>query len=182
MALLNRSRDPVPLSQMRRLPRDGALEIDQAPRFTRGEWRVQRAGWIVMFVVLVLAVTGAFGGAGPLAGATASTAQGLWVQYDRITRHHGNSELVVRVPAAAVSDGEVRLTVNREWLHGQRVESITPEPSDTIASGDSLTYVFPGDGATEVRFSLRPETRGIGALRINVPDAGEIARRQFVYP
>ena len=62
------------------------LELHQDPRFTRRIAAIQRAGWVVMGLVIAAALLGLFG-AGPLSRATAEAADGtLRLEYDRFGR------------------------------------------------------------------------------------------------
>jgi hypothetical protein len=54
---------PAPSSQ---------FQIDEDLNFQRREWKIQRAGWVTMALVIIAALLGVFG-AGPLSSATIET-------------------------------------------------------------------------------------------------------------
>jgi len=58
---------------MSKAERAGDLEIDEDLSFQRREWRVQRGGWVVMAVLILLALLG-LTGRGPIRQPTAGTA------------------------------------------------------------------------------------------------------------
>ncbi|HEX3159523.1 MAG TPA: hypothetical protein VHQ45_13460 [Gemmatimonadaceae bacterium] len=163
----------------------GELQIDQDLDFQRREWRVQRLGWWVMGLVLVLALGGAFG-RGPLAHATLGTPGGpLRVEYDRLARHGAKSELRLHLGPAAVSDGVARVWLDREWVDGADVEDIQPVPERVIVAGDRLVYEFQVGSATAasvIRFALRPDAMWRRELRVGLTDGPTLAATQFVYP
>jgi hypothetical protein len=161
------------------------LEIDQDLAYLRRSWRVQRAGWLGMGVVLVLALAGLFG-SGPLSRHEVSIPGLLHVEYQRFARYEAPQALTVRVDPAATQAGEVRLWVDRGYLEATRIETITPEPTRVEAAADRLVYVFamnrPGEPAT-IAFALQAARFGPVAGRVGVEGAeATVTFRQLVYP
>jgi hypothetical protein len=161
------------------------LEIDQDLAFLRRSWRVQRAGWLGMVAVLVLALAGLLG-SGPLSRQEVSLPGLLRVEYQRFARYEAPQTLTVRLEPAATRTGEVRLWVDRRYLDESKVETIMPPPSRVEAATDRLVYVFrmsrPGEPATIV---LELQSRQIGPIsgRIGLEGAEAVAPfRQLVYP
>src|SRR5688572_20481984 len=77
--------------------RVGTLEVHQDMEFQQREWRVQKLGWILMFLFIAAAVAGAFG-AGPVSNATAGEqGSAVWVDYERFGRRGG--PLTLRIHA-----------------------------------------------------------------------------------
>lgn len=161
------------------------LEIDQDVAFAQRSWRVQRAGWVGLGVVLVLALAGLLGG-GPLSRREARLPGLLRVEYQRFARYEAPQTLTVRLEPAATRGPEVRLWVDRRYLDDAQVATITPPPSRVEAAGDRLVHVFPvarpGDPLT-IRFALQSEQIGPIAGRVGLEGAAAVAPfRQFVYP
>jgi hypothetical protein len=161
------------------------LDIDQDLAFAQRSWRIQRAAWLGMGVVLLLALAGVFG-SGPLSRSDASLPGFLRLQYQRFARHQAPQVLIARLEPAATRAGEVRLWVDRQYLDDSKVDTITPPPSRVEAAADRLVYVFstrrPGEPVTIV-FTLQSERIGLSSGRVGLDDAeGFVPFRQFVYP
>ena len=165
--------------------RVGDLEIDQNLDFQRREWRVQRAGWWTIWLVLVLALGGVFG-RGPLARATlGGIGNPLRAEYDRFARHGGESDLRLHVAPAAVTDGVARVWLDREWVEGMDVLDIEPRPERVTVAGDQLRYDFRVGSTSQpsvIRFALQPDAMLRRELRAGLVDGPTLAGTQFVYP
>jgi hypothetical protein len=110
----------------------------------------------------------------------------LRVEYQRFARREAPQTLTVRVEPAAAHAAEVRLWIDRRYLEGSRVETITPHPARVEAATDRLVYVFPlrgpGEPAT-VMFELQAQRIGPVEGRVGLEGAEAAAPfRQFVYP
>ena len=161
------------------------LEIDQDLAFMRRSWIAQRAGWLGMGIILVLAVAGVFG-SGPFSRSEGGVPGLLHVGYQRFARCQAPHTLTVRLEPAATRTGEVRLWVDRRYLADSRVDAVTPPPTRVEAAGDRLVYVFstsqPGRPLTVV-FALQAERFGRGTGRVGVDGAEAFAEFwQLVYP
>ena len=161
------------------------LEIDQDLAFAQWSWSVQRAGWLGMAVVLVLALAGLLG-SGPLSRSEVSLPGLLRIEYQRFARYQAAQTLTAHLEPAATRGGEVRLWVDRGYLAHARVETITPPPARVEAAGDRLVYVFsmsrPGEPVTIV-FALQSEHIGPTSGRVGLDGAEGFAPfRQLVYP
>jgi hypothetical protein len=162
-----------------------AAPVDEDLRFQKRQWLAERIGWTVMAALLVGAAAGLFGGAGPLARATAASADGaVGVEYARFARHHAPTTLDVNlahVPAA----GQIRIRVSKDYLDAMEVRSILPHPATSALAEKQYVFVFdrPAQaGAARVRLQLEPSTPGPTSGWIAVNDGAPILFRQFVYP
>jgi hypothetical protein len=127
---------------MTAVPRHGDIEIDQDPAFQRRDWRAQSVGRIVMVVIVIAALAGAFGD-GVLSSRRARTDDGrLEVEYDRIARHGAPEPLRVHVAAHAPGDSIVDLWIDQRYVHGVVMREISPSPIATWAGGERLIYRF----------------------------------------
>lgn len=171
------------------LKRVGDLQIGVDMDFTRQMWRVQRAGWILMGLVILLALLGFFGGAGVLAHGVAGQREGpLWVEYDRYSRFQSPSKFVAHFQATPDEEGNVAVTVNRAFLRGFQVEQIAPQPEEVeLAAGGEeagATYKFraTGSGTYTITFHLQTEDIGRQAATISIPTGEQVQFNQFVFP
>lgn len=163
------------------LPRVGSLEVAEDPAFERRSWRVERAGWALMALVVLAGLAGLFGG-GPLSLAEESAGP-LSVRYERFARMASPVKLEVRYGAEAVRDGELRIWIARRYLERAKLERAVPEARETIIDGELLAFVFPatpGQGGA-VSFHLRFD--GFGIVDGRAGAAGrQVAFRHLVYP
>jgi hypothetical protein len=168
---------------MGQIERVGSLEIDQDLEFERRQWALQRAGWIVIGLVVLLALTGLLGG-GPFSHAEAASGP-LTLQYDRFIRERAPSELQLDVDPGAASDSELVLSLNQGFLEKVDVERIVPEPTEMETAADRIVYRFvipdPEQPATIV-FHLDPTEPGQAEGRVGLVDGEEIPFAQFIYP
>lgn len=137
------------------------LEFPEAEPFFRRTWRAQRIGWVVMLLVVVAALRGAFGH-GPLAAGHTGTTDGVRVTWDRIARHQAPTELSVHFDEQAVRGGKAQLALSTRLIQSVDLQFITPEPSAEMVHGMDVVYTFNiSRPPAEVRFSLKPDRMGM---------------------
>lgn len=165
--------------------RVGDLEIYQDLRFQEREWTVQRVGWAIMLLVILLALLGLFG-TGPISTGNADAGDGaIAAGYERFVRHDGRTTLTLEVDGSQAQDGEIQVWVSRDYIDAMQVEQISPQPSETIAADDRLVYTFPIDdtaSSLSVSFSLRPQDMLRLSGEAGVPDGPTVSWNQFSYP
>jgi len=165
--------------------RVGDLEIDEALEFQRREWVVQRVGWGAMLVLVVLALLGLFG-TGVLSSATAGDGNGpISAGYERFLRHGGEAQLTFTVAPDQVSDGQIELWIDADYLSSMDIQRVTPQPEEVQTRGDRLIYVFTvteSSAPHEFVFSMRPQEIGRTSAQAGIVDGAEISFRQLVYP
>ena len=141
---------------------------------------------VAMLLVSVAALLGLFG-RGPLSTARlGASGAPLHSEYERFLRLKAPSRLVAYLGAAAVRpDSTAELWLDRRWLDDMQIKSITPEPRETRAVGDRVTYPFRVDpAATALRVTVELETRSLGVIRgrIGLPNGQPFSFSQFAYP
>lgn len=126
-----------------------------------------------------------FGGLGIFHSERASAASGaVTVEYPGLTRHTATTELQITTGTAAVSEGEVMLTLSSDWVDGADIDRVIPEPDTWESTSDGLRLTFAAEQAPpEVRISYRPDVIGLHSGTVSVGESGpEVGFRQFVYP
>jgi hypothetical protein len=170
------------LSKPRRI---GSIEIDQDIAFQERSWRVQRAAWSAMVLIIAAALLGAFGH-GPLSSARAGDENLLRIEYERFVRLESPEKITFTVGrSASRPDSTVELWVDRQWLSEHEVRSIVPDPYETRLTTDRVVYQFRVDSAafpSRIEFNL--DTRGVGALRgsAGISGSAPVKFSQFAYP
>ena len=148
---------------MSSVQRVGDLEIEQDHDFQRRSWRLQRAGWIVLVLVLLAGMLGLFG-SGPLAHATVGAPGApLRLEYDRFCRNEAPSTLTALLRPSTSRPGEAILHLDRGFTDHFQIERVQPTPDRTEAGPDHSVYAFRVTGPGEpvrVTFRLRPEQIG----------------------
>ncbi|MDQ3657829.1 MAG: hypothetical protein M3457_22490 [Chloroflexota bacterium] len=166
------------------MKRVGDLEIDQDVGFEQRQWKIQRAGWVVMALIVVAALSGVFG-SGPLSAATAGDEETLVVHYQRFVRHQGQGELVVKVGPNQASAGEVEFWITMEYLGEIDLQGISPEPDEVRSAGDRQVFVFLVDDPAqplEVTITYFPNGLGRVSGAAGLLDGASVSFTQFGYP
>ncbi|NED96551.1 hypothetical protein G1H11_14670 [Phytoactinopolyspora alkaliphila] len=158
-------------------------DID-AGDFQRREWRVERAGWIALVLVLVAAGFGVFG-SGPLSSTESVSGDGsIRVDYERFVRHSGQSQLTATVAPDAVRDGYATVRLSAGLNETMDIESVFPEPESSTSDGSGVIFRFAVETGSPLvmRVHYRPQSIGTnsGYLRTGQGDAAHV--RQFTYP
>lgn len=164
-----------------------SLQLHDAPGFQRWSWRLQRAGWCAMALIVVLALVGV-GGSGPLARTIARGSGVLTVDYARFARVGAVHPLVIRVAPARLSGESLDLFIDRRYLGGLRVRHVTPPPQRVVLLADAVRYSFAaaiGGRDLEVVLHVEPLRAGRQSARVWLPDTAggdaAIAFEQFVW-
>jgi hypothetical protein len=167
------------------MQRIGDIELDQDLDFEERQWRIQRMGWAVMALLVVVALLGLFG-TGPLSSAEAGGEDaGLSIQYERFVRRHGLAELNVEAAAGQASEGQVEIWIAGDYLDAVDIQGISPEPAEVRASGDRQVYVFTVDDPEQplqVSISYIPREMGGMSAEMGVGDSAGVSFSQLSYP
>jgi hypothetical protein len=153
--------------------------------FQRRSWFAERLAWLVMLGVVLGGLMGAFGGAGWLAEAEASTPDGaLRIRYASIQRL--TAPTVLRVEAAPNRpDGRLDLSFGPELLAHWRVTGLVPPPLESRGEAGHLvlTYQVSGAGAAPALL-LQAEPERPGLARVSIGRGGDppLTLRILVWP
>ncbi len=153
-------------------------------QFQRREWKVQRAGWMVLAAFLGAGLAGLFG-RGPLSHATAHDSGGWRLEYERFTRNHSPSRLTMLVPSRGQPDDTVSVWIDRRYADQLHIQEIRPTPLTVAVQSDRLIYRFlAGEGIGTLRIVFDFEPQAIGRLRARAGPLGSegLSFSQLVYP
>jgi hypothetical protein len=149
--------------------------------FHHREWRVQRIGWALLAVFLLLGAAGLFGD-GPLSHAHSGDNDSGSIEYERFTRRGARTDIIV-TPAVAGADSVQRVAITASYLQAFKIERITPEPRAVRSAGEHFVYEFaPSAAGAFVSFELEPEQLGRHAAEIIIDGGRPLTIRQLTYP
>ncbi|QGG95742.1 hypothetical protein [Actinomarinicola tropica] len=167
-------------------PHDLDLDVLEDMRFQEGDWRRERVGWAVMVLIVIGAVLGAFGH-GLLGYRTATSADGgVAVTHEAVARRGGVTDIEVRVDPDLAGDA-LQLHLSTSYLERVQVETITPQPSDAVPSGDGITFEFTTDDVDPgtdivIRFGIRPDTVGVARGEVGLVGGPSMDIDQVLLP
>lgn len=159
------------------------FEVDEDKAFQRRDWSFERAGWVVIALVVLAAVLGLMGH-GPLSGAEATTPDGaMRVEYARFERHGAPSSIILHIARRVASDTTVTFFLSREYLGGVRLERTVPETVQGVAVNQVLFTVplVAASDTAHVTLTFIPETIGRRWLKCGT-GSSQLNVAQFVYP
>ena len=152
-----------------------SLDVCEDRAFQDKMWTAQRVGWALMLLFLVAALLGATGGGGPLAMARVETPEGT-IEYPRVTRWQAAADMTVTLPPGTGAKAELHLS--NELIKLFHVETVTPEPSQTVATpaGHRFTFDVAGGGPKTIVFHVRASKPSLMTRAQTKIGAGEPVR------
>lgn len=172
------------MSEMKRV---GDLEVAEDMKAQRRNWTFQRIGTALMVLVALAGLLGLFGGTGTLSRATAGDQEApLSIEeYERFLRLGKPTTLQIRLDEAAITGGEARVWLSREYLDSVQFQEIDPQPDRVEAAPDRRVYVFDARGLDRpaaITFELEPDEVGPLEGRVGLDGGTSLTFGQFVYP
>lgn len=137
-----------------------SLEIDDDMTFHRRDWIAERVGWVALWAIPVLALTGLLG-PGPLGSTRIEAPGGLRVTYPAIARADAPFRIEADLPAPEAGSPSA-LFIAAPLLDRLDVESVTPEPVAVASTSEGSTFEFAGSAP---RVVVRAKTERSGRLR-----------------
>ena len=163
----------------------GDLEVDEEALLRRKGWILERAGWLLMACIALLAGLGLFGD-GPLSRASVSDPGGtLRVEYERFARHESAAVLRVLVPAGKTATDRTSLEIDAGWMRRVGIDRIVPQPEKEEGVAGGIAYVFrtpAGPAAREISFHVTMEDVGRLSGRVTLDGRTSVRFSQFIYP
>lgn len=156
------------------------IEINEEPDHRRRAEKVRTAGRILVALLLVAALAGAFGG-GPLSEGVIESA-GLRLEYQRIARFNSPEKLKLHIPAPSE---EIRLHIDSQFLESIDIERIDPEPKEMELMRTGQIWIFPvqdTNSPVSISIDYRPDGFGKTSGQIEIEGRGALAFKQFYFP
>jgi hypothetical protein len=156
------------------------LQLHEDMPHQRREWFAERAGWVVMAVLLAASLTGVLG-TGPLSEQTADGGDGFKVEYERFARYQAPSKIVVHFPAQG---DEARIGLSRDFYEAMEIE-VEPQPNSVELTPEDVIFHFgaqPQGGSSAVTFRVKPDERWEREATITLNGSRHVTFRMFVFP
>jgi hypothetical protein len=173
------------MSDTKEPPRSSSIELAEDPEFQRKDWAVQRAGWVLLGLVMIAAALGLLGGMGPLARKSATSSDGsLHIEYSAVARHRSPGELTINLRAGQ-TEPSLQLWVDRGYLQNADLLRITPEPESSLLEQNRITYTFRLENSpreVSIVFDIEPVKVGMQRGSLGVVGGPELAFSTFVFP
>lgn len=170
---------------MTRTKKVGDLQINEDMEFQRRSWIIQRIGWAIFALVILLALLGLFGD-GVLSDAQAGQRDGaLWLEYPRFERFQDEFQIKVHANEGTATAGEIRIQLTRDYLENVEVNGISPNPDSEIEDEDWITYVFKTNGGSSpftAYFYVTPQKAAPLSGTFRLQNADPVSFSQFIYP
>jgi hypothetical protein len=149
-------------------------------RLQNAFWAWERATWVVLAIILLIALTGLFAH-GPLSERTVGDV-GLSLTYERFQRVTALARLTARI---SVSSGdEASLTLSPAFADNFQISDIEPRPLRSTAGPGGLELVFQAPAAGELSLVIWAHPRSFGYFDLSAAASreGRVAFSILVYP
>jgi hypothetical protein len=149
-------------------------------RLQKAFWASERATWIVLAIIVLIALTGVLAH-GPLSERTVADGA-LSVTYERFQRVTSSARLSARISAS--HGHESSLTLSPAFAENFQIDDIEPRPLRSSAGPDGLELVFQAPAAGELSVVIwgRPRSFGRFDLTAAAEPQGRVAFSILVYP
>ncbi len=184
MARKPSSKSSKPSKVIEPLTVDGACPIKEDLRFQKMTWIVERAGWLVMVVIVIAALAGVFGD--PTTREDVRDGSGrLLVSYQRFQRHLDPTDLRISVDARGQSLFEV--TIDQALSSNLEIRTIRPTPLEMQAHNGGMLLKFAASPESEqpAQIKITGVPTSVGKLngRVGLLDESGAAQLDiFIYP
>jgi hypothetical protein len=162
------------------LHRVGDIDIAQDLAFQRREWSIQRASWLVLLTIAVLALLGACGDGLLASASTRAPNNALILRYDRLARHSAKTKLEIELGPQA--GDTVGVWLDERYLDGVEVEDIVPVPESVASGNGRITYYFAAGQNPKITFLISPVRLGQRAAALGTEGGPSVRFGQFVFP
>ena len=162
------------------MSRKETLQIDEDRDFQRREWRYQRIGIALLFLLVLAAILGLTGMGGVLARGEAGDAGGaLHVDYDRFVRRGSFSKVNLHL---RTTPGAVRFWVGAPYFDRVQIDSIAPEPEIvSVETGRHVFVIRAGSPDVVVTLDVKHEEAGMLEAEIGLVDGPSVRFSQLSF-
>jgi hypothetical protein len=165
--------------------RISGIDIDEDIVYQEREWKAQRVGWVIIWLLLLAALLGVFG-KGVLSDAQAADpTQVLSVKYARFERYRSPTTIELVIGPTLTGAGKFAIALNREFVDRVSIDRIDPEPESVKSDSNRLLYEFEvtaDNQPAHVYINYEYAQFGASEVQINLENGPALVLHQFVYP
>lgn len=158
----------------------GSLELDDDMRHHQLFWRLKRIGWILMALLVFTAFAGYTGGG--WSSEREIINEGIAFTYQKIARRSALAKMYIKSDVSGKDT--LAISFDNNYMRDIMIESINPEPIETITAGATMTFKFltnRNESEAEVTFFVRPDKHG--NMSFNVTSNGtKVSVKQLIFP
>lgn len=146
-------------------------------------WRLERLGWGLVTLIVVLALVGVFGHGPASWTSTTSSQGGIVLDHQRVARHNADEQVTLHLGTSTVRDGRIELEVLGDWVQAVRVDSLVPEPSAQRSVPGGLLLEFEADAVAPTVVTLYYRAFRYGSQEAEISAGGDrLGFTQWVLP
>jgi hypothetical protein len=152
------------------------LELDEDIQLASKSYPIQRVGWFILYVFLLLALLGFFGKG--IVSEKKSVVDDKEIRYEKFGRNQMPMNLELMIPQIRDS---IIISIPQEYFKYVQLRSVNPQPSKQEINDRSYNFTFIGNG--ELRAFVEIEPKIYGRINFTVK-AGETSLpvTQYFYP
>ncbi|WP_428945377.1 hypothetical protein ACQK5W_04665 [Pantoea sp. FN060301] len=157
--------------------------IQENMRWQRIEWAIQRAGYFLLFAIVILGACGLFS-KGILSDTTITSANGLMqVDYERFGRRTSDMAMTIRIKPQPAD--RFTLTLSGGEMDNFQIQSLQPQPLRAISRKNSLKLIWEGadlkEGAT-VWIGSQAQNAGRYPVTVTLNNTASVHFTHWIYP
>lgn len=157
--------------------------VDEHIRWQDREWRIQRVGIALLFLIVFFGACGLFS-KGFLSNKTVSASDGsVKVEYERFGRIQSSMNMVIRVKN--ISSDRFTVVLGSGAMDNLQIQSLHPQPLEARTQGSDLLLTFSAEKAVSdhsVWLGLQPQSPGINEVSVRVGNHMPVEFTQWIYP
>ena len=131
------------------------LVLDEDLPLHNTGWKIQRIGWTIALLFLIMAALGLFG-TGPVSRKILSNGTDS-VEFERFLRYESEAEIIFT--ANNIRD-TLTLSIPEKYFSYVNITAISPLPSRNVVNNDVVTYYFPAKGDAKIYCTIMAKKSG----------------------
>lgn len=152
------------------------IEMDESLGLHKTGWVVQRAGWILLFLLVVLAALGMFG-SGLLSKKSKQDA-GNMLEYEQYGRFENSTYMHMK---ALAENGKAILIIPQDYLKDFELEAVVPEPDRQHAVEGYQVFTFLAEAPVHIMVRGLPKTTGPLKTTVRINNS-QFNLSQYIFP
>lgn len=148
----------------------------------RRAWRMERIGWYLLLLLVLLTLLGLFS-KGPLSTVTVASDDGsLQVEYERFSRNGAEEDMVIT--AKGQPGQALQVVIGARLLEGVAVEALHPQSGPGYSRGRDLVVPLRADaaGLATLYVTLRSDGAWLYRSEVSLSSGARVAVPKFIYP